>query len=822
MRKLVFVFLFTLLIASISMRDFALRKISVSAYSGLVLSAWASSPPVIDGTINAASEWLMADKEDFSIAGSYNGTVYVKNDAANLYLAVKVADDDFGTNVSTRDLFMFHFDNNHNSVGPEIGDDCLSCVSTSIYSDQFFDGSTYQWDGLDGGTYDGVVASSGDGTYNYFELSHPLNSADDAHDFSLTIGDTVGFMMRYADNNTFVGSWPAGASPWTNPTNWHEIKIASSIYQGDLILSDNDVCTITGSFLINGSIIVKENATLILKDAVINFTQTSWDQFNMTFKDPSGGNPRLQVSNATLKSKYSLTVYFYGNSTLDAYKLIAYHLLLFYDESYGNITNSRGLWTVRSYESSHVYFNKSEFIQMQAHDSSVLVFSNSNATNYIEVYGNTKTDVLDSRVRGFGTYSSAQATVSNSTLTYFSDQAWGNTSFANFADTTIGKFRSWGQSHIACTNCSIGFSDIDSRSNIIFEDCWLNGTYVRLSAVVSIRGQCVTNGSILVEENATLILENAVLNFTQTADWQLNMTFRNPADGNPRFYATNAEMTSNFKYAVDMLGNSTALIQNCQFTALSPHYCWLHLWDLSNASFTDFTVRGFSSFTSSGVSFSNSSIEIVNDYVLGDTPLWVYSSSIKTMNTYADAMIDAEESSILAASAFDDSIQRYSDSSINAIHARSETKILLINSTYSDLILDNQSEAFVFWYLDVHVIDVLDNNVPSANVTATYSNATLADSKLTNLDGWARFTLLEKSINATAEYPVGAYTVEATYEANSNDTAVSMTGNKEITLSLDFIVAEFPSVLILSLLMMATLLTVVVYRKRLRPLEQMK
>jgi len=56
-------------------------------------------------------------------------------------------------------------------------------------------------------------------------------------------------------------------------------------------------------------------------------------------------------------------------------------------------------------------------------------------------------------------------------------------------------------------------------------------------------------------------------------------------------------------------------------------------------------------------------------------------------------------------------------------------------------------------------------------------------SKITALMGdKARFTLMEKMINATGEYPVGNYTVEATYLTHSNVTTVNMTGNQVITL----------------------------------------
>lgn len=69
-------------------------------------------------------------------------------------------------------------------------------------------------------------------------------------------------------------------------------------------------------------------------------------------------------------------------------------------------------------------------------------------------------------------------------------------------------------------------------------------------------------------------------------------------------------------------------------------------------------------------------------------------------------------------------------------------------------------------------------------------------------------------MNLTGEYPVGNYTVEATYDIYSDETSVNMTENKQTTLRLNFIIPEFPSLIILALFMIATLLAALVYRRK--------
>jgi hypothetical protein len=70
-----------------------------------------------------------------------------------------------------------------------------------------------------------------------------------------------------------------------------------------------------------------------------------------------------------------------------------------------------------------------------------------------------------------------------------------------------------------------------------------------------------------------------------------------------------------------------------------------------------------------------------------------------------------------------------------------------------------------------------------------------------------KLALEEKMMNVTGEYLVGNYTVEATYNVHSDNTTVNMTGNKHVSLILEFlIIPEFPSVLMPPLLIIATLL----------------
>ena len=389
-KKTTSIFLAALLLAIVFQTSFIRRYYPVLAQEEVMLSAWTGKPPKIDGIIGD-EEWSTAAKIDFNIA-SYNGTIYVMNDGGNLYIAAKITDNYFQADQGNYDVFMVLFDNDNDGV-QEKGDDGLFCFSIAGPPyDVFYnvtEPNAWPSDESDGGTADGGHDETGDGVYNYFECFHPLDSADDAHDFSLKIGDVVGFRVGYYDNKTLIGFWPSGG--------WRHIKIAS----GDLVLSDDDVYTITGNYYMNGSIVVTENATLVMKDALVTFTQTSSYYFNVTLKDAVGGNPRLIIDNATINTNtYLFPIMLQENSTahINGMRLAtnSYISLILYESSHATINNST-FGEVRAYHSSTLNFAYSSATMVDVDDESHLNMENANVYVLYGV-GNAEAQVKDSTI----------------------------------------------------------------------------------------------------------------------------------------------------------------------------------------------------------------------------------------------------------------------------------------------------------------------------------------------------------------------------------------------------------------------------------------
>ncbi len=166
----------------------------------------AGRPPVIDGRISPG-EWAGANTFDFVANVPEGGTtparLFLKHDGTNLFLAVRIARTQA---VDGGGQVVFEFDNDGDGL-LENGNDVVLHGSDGNFFDDFrtnappcepgsAPGSCGFFDTSDGGTNDGVGAYGNNGTFAVYEIAHPLNSTDDTHDFSLTMGQTLGVSLE--------------------------------------------------------------------------------------------------------------------------------------------------------------------------------------------------------------------------------------------------------------------------------------------------------------------------------------------------------------------------------------------------------------------------------------------------------------------------------------------------------------------------------------------------------------------------------------------------------------------------------------------------
>ena len=150
----------------------------------------------MDGNFSTA-EWACASTYSFSAdvsGGATPAKLYVMNDGSTLYLAVRLQ----RRPTDKVNALQLNFDNNNSwttagTGASEAGDDVLSLDAANRFTDAYLtpkcttSGQSACWaaDLTEGGTNDGSGILKNDGAYTTYEISHPLNSADDRRDFSL-------------------------------------------------------------------------------------------------------------------------------------------------------------------------------------------------------------------------------------------------------------------------------------------------------------------------------------------------------------------------------------------------------------------------------------------------------------------------------------------------------------------------------------------------------------------------------------------------------------------------------------------------------------
>lgn len=186
----------------------------------------------VDGNFTDA-EWACAKTYNFTAnvsGGATPATLYVMNDATNVYFAVRLARSG-SDKVNT---LQFNFDNNDSwtanggAGAAEAGDEVLSLDAAKGFIDAYLtlkctsssQSSCWGTDPSDGGTRDGSGAFTNDGSYTTYEISHPLNTADNTHDFSLSAGGKVGLFLTLQ-----TGSGATGNTQWPQFRQYLELSI---------------------------------------------------------------------------------------------------------------------------------------------------------------------------------------------------------------------------------------------------------------------------------------------------------------------------------------------------------------------------------------------------------------------------------------------------------------------------------------------------------------------------------------------------------------------------------------------------------------------
>jgi len=310
------------------------------------------------------------------------------------------------------------------------------------------------------------------------------------------------------------------------------------------------------------------------------------------------------------------------------------------------------------------------------------------------------------------------------------------------------------------------------------------------------------NGSLLITDNSTLILDNAV--------W---LPILSP-HGN--------------SYTMK---NSSQLIlrNNSQFLSGGILREALYIYDNALINLTDSSmeIRVYG-WPSSIVQMFNSTAYVALDSDARGRSSLLMVNSAGTVGVYGNTEIVNSTLTDLAVSLD----ARVVDSSIGSLVVRGGSspnagyfgpyvKCYLINSTYGSLDKSNfySGAIYVEWYLTV-TVESEGQPVESANVQVYYAHdGSLAAQQTTPSSGQVQFELPEWEITEIGSRYLGDYTVKTSYGAAQAEANVTLTASKDMTVELPKETEPFPTALVIAAIIIATgavaiTLGTIVYRRK--------
>ena len=324
------------------------------------------------------------------------------------------------------------------------------------------------------------------------------------------------------------------------------------------------------------------------------------------------------------------------------------------------------------------------------------------------------------------------------------------------------------------------------------EDIFYNGDLILNGNNVTIIDNQILhiNGSIIITENATLIIRNnGGINFTQQYSNQFNITLMHPANGNPRLIMENNSGIAGNGYPLflDFYGNSTMETN----LAATPENVIFHFFDSSYANITESEFWLIYLYNNAILHVTNATLNYV--FLYGNSKATISNAEIyDEFFAGVNSEVTISNCEIIKAEAYGNAKCYIYDSVITNATLYEDAKAWLINTTAINGAAYNNSIAYIYYYLDAHVTDLVGQDIPSANVTAYDIENALADSKLTGMDGRARLTLMKGFANETGFYWTGAYTIVTYYADCSNSTSVEIYDNAEIEVTLN-IFCNYPA-----------------------------
>ncbi len=204
----------------------------------------------------------------------------------------------------------------------------------------------------------------------------------------------------------------------------------------------------------------------------------------------------------------------------------------------------------------------------------------------------------------------------------------------------------------------------------------LSGDEVRTYA----NGLFIFSEDIVVEGNATLLIENATIKFVQNASYQYGIKLRNPTNGSPRLIARNSVFQCPRSIKVSLWDNSSAELSGLEFNVSSSSL--IELYDSSSLlAIGDCTVNYVELHDFANATFTSSSVYSLS--CSDNSVASVSASSLKRVSANDNCSLSLSLSNIESSLSVDDSAEvalEYSNVKNSVVNVRKDSLLSMANS----------------------------------------------------------------------------------------------------------------------------------------------
>lgn len=506
-----------------------------------------------------------------------------------------------------------------------------------------------------------------------------------------------------------------------------------------------------GTFSFQEDIILTGNTSLVISNASIVFVQTKTNQYGIELSSSASGDPYLEVRNSTFRSTRSFQVSLFGASSAFVNNLTfagsTSSGIKLYDNSSLKAYSSR-LYYVYSYDSAHSTAIGCKQAFFFINDNSYANISGS-TFDRVQVYDNGKASVALCTVQ-YATHAEgmSEIVVTASSLLGEIFSSDNSTVVLNGVNLYQIKVRSYGLGNITIDNATSSASKFPG-------EFWLYGL-----SEISVANASLTNTIYRVQDNSTFNVVNSMLISSI-------------------FYSYNfSEMKFSDSYAawlVEALQQSKINASDSTFDVLSAE-------DNSTIHLDSCQVGRLRSYESTKVLVLNSSVEEV---------LVELMSVNETFNGFSEGYRDRVSLTAIGLNAtfLESSIQigwsfrllgfsntTFYDSKLVNLDLFDSSKSYLWNTSYTAVNVRDNAEVIVWSFLTVRVIDYFGRPVEGVNLTVKIPAS--FDYGVSDEDGEAVFQLLERSINASGDFPVETYVLTIAFDGGSDSYDVELTGSE--------------------------------------------